>query len=119
MQHIKNFLKRFLPPPVKVFNREVDRILDTTKEAQRAIEQKISEKGRADETDKKIKAAMTELRIAMEAKIDAAVAELSSLQNDVIITMTDERRMLADLLNAQPHTSIKDYQKKHSDESMV
>ena len=32
IQKIKNFLKRFLPPPTRAFNREVERILSTVQE---------------------------------------------------------------------------------------
>lgn len=37
LQHIKNFLKIILPPPVRVFNREIARVLDAAADLRSAI----------------------------------------------------------------------------------
>ena len=75
---IKNFLKRFLPPPVHAFNREVERILAAVGQQQRgiaALEKKLTQH--------------QQLAEGMEAKL----AQHQQLAEHLEQTLTQQRRL--------------------------
>lgn len=85
LQAIKNILKRFIPPPTNVFNREINRILNKSEKQYQGLGTLIKE------TDKKSALQVSALSILIK-KTDEKNAQQISLLS-ALMKQTDERHI--------------------------
>ena len=82
-QSIKNFLKRFIPPPTNVFNREINRILSKNEKQYQGIEVLIKE------TDKKNVHQISALSALVKQTDEKSTQQISALS--ALVKQTDDK----------------------------
>ena len=90
-QKIKNVLKRILPPPVYVFNREITRVLDAVANLRKAQDQTVRELQRSNKEQMKI----------ILDEISSVRKEEAQLIAELTAVRKDQAKLIAELTSAR------------------